>query len=92
MANLLAAGYPCTRAAGSKGLWDIIAIAPMGIRLIQIKTRLPSKAERQAIAEFYNQYPWLKNNGFRVIFEWWVWDKGRFKEYIYGGSLEDFDG
>ena len=30
-------GYKCTRSAGSKGQWDVIAIHPQHIRLIQVK-------------------------------------------------------
>ena len=30
-------GYHCTRSAGSKGMWDIVAIHPSHVRLIQVK-------------------------------------------------------
>jgi hypothetical protein len=47
------AGYSCTRAAGSLGMFDIVAISRQGIRLVQVKTnRPPGPAEREAIAEF----------------------------------------
>ena len=34
---LEALGYRCTRAAGSLGEWDIIAIGPRDVRLVQVK-------------------------------------------------------
>lgn len=34
---LEATGYRCTRAAGSLGCWDVIAIRADGVRLIQVK-------------------------------------------------------
>lgn len=37
IALLEAAGYRCTRAAGSLGVWDVIAIRADGVRLIQVK-------------------------------------------------------
>jgi Holliday junction resolvase len=30
-------GYDCTRSAGSKGIWDIIAVHPTHVRFIQVK-------------------------------------------------------
>ena len=52
MRILEAAGYRCTRAAGSLGLFDVVAVGATDIRLIQVKcgsARL-SLAEREAIA------------------------------------------
>jgi Holliday junction resolvase len=50
---LEAAGYHCTRAAGSLGLFDILAISRQGIRLVQVKSnRNAGLAEREAIQEF----------------------------------------
>jgi hypothetical protein len=50
---LEAAGYHCTRAAGSLGLFDIVAISRQGIRLVQVKTnRDAAPAEREAIELF----------------------------------------
>jgi hypothetical protein len=37
MRILEAAGYVCTRAGGSLGLFDVIAIGPADVRLIQCK-------------------------------------------------------
>ncbi|MBN1566240.1 MAG: hypothetical protein JXA73_00210 [Acidobacteria bacterium] len=50
---LEAAGYHCTRAAGSLGIFDIIAISRQDIRLVQIKSnRNAPPAEREAIQKF----------------------------------------
>jgi hypothetical protein len=54
---LEAAGYHCTRAAGSLGIFDIIAVSPQGIKLVQVKTnKPPCPAEREAI-ELFNGIP-----------------------------------
>ena len=46
--RLEAEGYDCTRAAASKGTWDIVAIGNEGIRLIQVKAnRAPGSKERR---------------------------------------------
>ena len=37
MRVLEAAGYSCTRAAASLGMWDVIAIGPGDVRLCQVK-------------------------------------------------------
>ena len=34
---LEAAGYACTRAGGSFGLFDVVAVGPNDVRLIQVK-------------------------------------------------------
>jgi Holliday junction resolvase-like predicted endonuclease len=39
MALLEAAGYRCTRSAGSLGEWDIIGIGPTDVVLCQVRTR-----------------------------------------------------
>jgi hypothetical protein len=50
---LEAAGYHCTRAAGSLGIFDIVAVSRQGVRLIQVKTnRPPCPAERETIELF----------------------------------------
>lgn len=48
---LRAAGYVCTKAAGSLGLFDVIAIGPTDIRLLQVKAGTPrcSPAERKQL-------------------------------------------
>jgi len=45
---LEAAGYICTRAGGSLGLFDVIAVGPQDVRLIQVKagTKYLSGTER----------------------------------------------
>lgn len=50
---LEAAGYACTKAGGSLGLFDVIAIGPQGIRAIQVKAGARpycAPVEREAIA------------------------------------------
>ena len=71
---LESAGYRCTRAAASKGVWDIVAIGPNCIRLIQVKAnKAPGPLEREEMQEF--QVP----QG--VTREYWVW-KDREREPI----------
>ena len=46
-------GYQVTRAAGSKGAWDLVGVSAAGFVLLQVKSnRSPSPAERQALALF----------------------------------------
>jgi len=53
IAILEAAGYSCTRAAGSLGMFDIVAISRQGLRLVQVKSnRDAAPAEREAIELF----------------------------------------
>jgi hypothetical protein len=53
MRILQAADYHVTRAAGSLGMFDIVAINAQGVRLIQVKTyRDASPLEREAIQLF----------------------------------------
>lgn len=64
---LEAAGYTCTKAGGSLGLFDIVAISKQGIRLVQVKTgRNAPPHEREAIAEFDNFPPGSTK-------ELWIW-------------------
>lgn len=51
MRILEAAGYSCTRASASLGLFDVIAIGPADVRCIQVKagTKYLSAVEREAI-------------------------------------------
>jgi len=47
------AGHSCTRAAASLGAFDIVAVGPAGVRLVQVKSnRWPSSAEMEAISMF----------------------------------------
>ena len=53
MRVLEAAGYACTRAAASLGVWDVIAIGPQGVRLCQVKcNRRPGSVEMEAMRSF----------------------------------------
>jgi Holliday junction resolvase len=50
---LEAAGYVCTRAAASLGVFDLIAVGAADILLVQVKSnRWPGRAELEAIAKF----------------------------------------
>jgi len=69
-------GYLCTRAAGSIGVWDIIAISAKQVLLIQVKAnRKPGKAERQRMADF--AIP-LEN----VVKQLWVYVDGKPRDPI----------
>lgn len=52
MRILEAAGYVCTRASASLGLFDVVAVGPTDVRLIQVKagTKYLSAIEREQIA------------------------------------------
>jgi Holliday junction resolvase len=53
MALLEAAGYACTRAAASLGVFDVIGIGPSDVVLVQVKTRdWPGSVEMEAIRAF----------------------------------------
>jgi Holliday junction resolvase len=55
MKILAAAGYACTRAAASLGVFDVIAIGARDVRLIQVKAGdrcQISPLEREAIRSF----------------------------------------
>lgn len=50
---LEAAGYQCTRAAGSLGAWDIIGIGSTDVILCQVKTRdWPGTVEMETLRDF----------------------------------------
>lgn len=50
---LKAAGYACTRAAGSLGVWDIIGIGSTDLVLVQVKTRdWPGAVELETLRLF----------------------------------------
>jgi hypothetical protein len=51
--KFVAAGYHVNRAAGSLGMFDVVAINAQGVRLIQVKSnRDASPQEREAIQLF----------------------------------------
>jgi hypothetical protein len=53
IALLEAAGYRCSRSAASLGEWDIIAIGPVDVVLVQVKTRdFPGSAEMERLKQF----------------------------------------
>ncbi len=72
MRALEAAGFYCIRAAGSHGLFDVVAIGPNELRLIQVKAnQMASPAEQECLREFdlgpegTSKYIWLYVNGQR---------------------------
>ena len=63
-------GYTCQRSAGSHNLWDVCAVGPTGIRLIQCKrTKQYYKTEYEVAKEQLKELPELPN----VSREIWVW-------------------
>lgn len=53
MRLLEAAGYSVTRAAASLGAWDIIAIGPVDVVLVQVKTNAwPGSVEMETLTLF----------------------------------------
>ncbi|PYU28118.1 MAG: hypothetical protein DMG32_03635 [Acidobacteria bacterium] len=55
---LEAQGWAVVRAAGSLGVFDLVAISRAGVRLVQAKTnRGPSRAESARLAAFDNLPP-----------------------------------
>jgi len=53
IALLEAAGYRCTRSAGSLGEWDIIGVGSTDVVLCQVKTRdWPGTAEMETLKLF----------------------------------------
>lgn len=54
IAILEAAGYSVTRAASSKGLFDVVALGPAGARAISVKsgTKYASSIERELLQDW----------------------------------------
>jgi hypothetical protein len=53
MALLEAAGYACTRAAASLGVFDIIGVGSTDVVLVQVKTRdWPGAVEMETLSGF----------------------------------------
>lgn len=50
---LEASGFLCSRSAGSLGLFDVVGVGPLGVRLVQVKsgTARLSGVEREAITQ-----------------------------------------
>jgi hypothetical protein len=47
------AGYRCSRSAASLGAWDIIAVGPVDVVLVQVKTRdWPGTSEMENLRTF----------------------------------------
>ncbi len=66
MAMLEAAGYSCTRAAASLGVFDIVGISATDIVLVQVKTRdWPGPLETEALKGFS-----IPPNARKLIHRW----------------------
>jgi len=53
MRYLEALGYACTRAAASLGVFDVVAVGPRDVKLLQVKSnRWPGSVEMEAIELF----------------------------------------
>ena len=62
-------GYHCTRAAGSLGVFDIVAACRLGTRYIQVKSnRWPSPEEREDMIAVLRSLPTNSTA------ECWRWD------------------
>ena len=73
-------GYDCTKAGGSLGIFDIIAVNRQDIRLIQVKSnRMPAPLEMETIRDFKN-YPACGRK------EVWVWH-----DYVKQPSIHILD-
>lgn len=63
---LEAAGYRCTRAAASLGVFDVIGLSSSDIVLLQVKSRdFPSTVEMEAIKNFA-----APSNAKKLIHRW----------------------
>lgn len=67
-------GYCCSKSGGSLGLFDIICINNIHVRLIQVKTGYCSPAERETIKNFRTPS--------KVIKEIWIFKKWKKKNRI----------
>ena len=71
-------GYDCVRSAGSKGLWDIVAIYLTHIRLIQVKTEGAMTPVELEKIKLYNAPPfatkevWTRRGGHPFEDRWIV--------------------
>ncbi len=66
---LIADGYDVTKSGGSLGLFDLLAVGPIDLRMIQVKAnRKPGKPERERL-EAYGRNK-LPNYATAEI---WVW-------------------
>lgn len=74
MKDLEKVGYECLRTAGSHGLFDVIAIGPIGVRFIQIKRtkEKENESEIEIAKENIRKLPKLEN----ISYEIWVWEDG----------------
>ena len=74
------AGYQCTKAGGSLGAWDLIAIDRQGVLLVQVKSnRMPGPKERKRLQDFVAPdrpavrkviYIWIDHARKPAVWEW----------------------
>ena len=76
-------GYNCTKAGASLGIFDIIAMNTMHIRLIQVKSNSISKKEIIGIKDFCNHPA-------NAVKE--VWIKKDYKKWKIINVSEEIDG
>lgn len=77
IALLKAAGYTCIRSSASRGAFDIIAINPLGLRCVQVKSNCwPGPVERESLR---NAAQWLPAN---ALIECWRWNDNARKPII----------
>ena len=76
-------GYVVIRASGSHGLFDVVAISPEEIKLIQVKSSVQKKNMRKVWDEIQIEVP------DKTSIELWYWVSDTRKWYIYTeGGLE----
>lgn len=77
--ELEALGYQVTRAAGSHGPWDLIAIPPKGrVRCIQIKRTTSPLGVSLLMRKFKPSHTDEDN----YVHELWVWCKARWNKSV----------
>ncbi len=77
IAMLKASGYLCIRSAASLGPFDILAINPLGLRCIQVKSNTwPRPEERESLRNAAKAMP------ANAFIEVWRWDDGARKPII----------
>lgn len=71
--TLKAAGYRVVRSAGSHGPWDVCAVSPIEVILIQVKYHKTGKVSSSEISDFQT----MAVPSDRVRKEVWIFTKGK---------------
>lgn len=66
MRLLEAMGYRCTRSAASLGEWDVIAIGPTDVLLVQVKSNRWAPPDEMAVLQEFVAPPGVR----KVIHRW----------------------